>query len=294
MSEDQTVYRTEVRFNAIYVVESLPPGDLKTGRALYDDIIYPATIQLAGVHTQFISAPSHDAFIQALATVGRAVRLSHHLPILHLETHGSTDGVALGDGTHITWRDLVPILGDINQASRMNLMVIAMSCMGLNLLYSLMPSDRAPVFMLIGPPDTMTAGDILQATRRFYTSMASRLDLNAALESMNAHAEYSDWKLKPATAEILFCRVFRQYLKESGTFDRSEERVDAIVAEVARAQGLSADDTPLLRESVRRALASNSWWYEELRHTFLMMDLFPETTDRFGLTYSRCFPNAEG
>ena len=39
----EMVYRTELRFNAIHVIESLRPGDRKTGEDLYDSIIFPRT-----------------------------------------------------------------------------------------------------------------------------------------------------------------------------------------------------------------------------------------------------------
>jgi hypothetical protein len=124
MADDVTLYRTEARVNAIYVIESLPPGDLKTGRDLYDEVIFPATRSLDGMHTEFQSVKSEDELARALAVVARAVHLSGRKPIVHFETHGSEDGITLADGTDVPWSRLVPLLGDINRASRMNLVVV--------------------------------------------------------------------------------------------------------------------------------------------------------------------------
>ena len=291
MTSDRILYRTEVRFNSIYVIESLPDGDPKTGRDLYDQVIYPATLQLPGIHTQFLSAPTSGAFLGALAEVGRNVRLYNHIPILHIEAHGSDDGIGLADGTEVTWRDLVPILGDINQACKMNLTVIAISCMGWNLTHSLMPADRAPLFMLVGPPAAMTGEDLLAATKRFYEAIAQHVDMNKGLEAMNDGQEYDTWRLKPATAEILYCRVFRHYLDELGGIDQSEQRVDAVVANVLESRPLHPQKIDDLRASVRRDLSDHRLWYDHWRHTFLMLDLFPDSEGRFGLTYDLCMPS---
>src|SRR4051812_43894724 len=100
MSSDEVVYRMEVRFNAIYVIESLPLKDAKTGRDLYDEVIYPSTVQLPEIHTEFIRVQSAQEFAAALAVVARNAILYKHLPILHLEMHGSDTGIGFADDTH--------------------------------------------------------------------------------------------------------------------------------------------------------------------------------------------------
>jgi hypothetical protein len=42
------MYRTELHFNAISVIESLGLGEPKTGRDLYDSVVFPATLTLDG------------------------------------------------------------------------------------------------------------------------------------------------------------------------------------------------------------------------------------------------------
>lgn len=90
----------------------------------------------------------------------------------------------------------------------MNLLVVTVSCKRWNLRYSLMPSDRALLFMLIGPPENVSAEALLNSTRDFYTALVEHLDLNEALEAMNGHLPFKQWPIKPATAEILFCAFF--------------------------------------------------------------------------------------
>ena len=212
----------------------------------------------------------------------------HRGPILHLEAHGDEEGLALADGTHIPWTVLTPQLGAINRASRMNLLVLAMMCQGWDLTVALMPNDRAPVFMLVGPPHTLAAVAIQDATKRFYSTLLANWELTDALTSMNEGQLFEHWSIRPATAEILFCRVFRYYLQDLETGRTLQDRENKLVADMAIAGNLTVLDTAALRVDVRRWLSDHASWYEHLRRPFLMIDLFPENAGRFGLTYAKC------
>lgn len=287
---DDAVYGTMVRFNVIYVLESLGPGELKTGSDLFDSVIYPATLRLPGMHAEYSRVENENALMMKLTHIAHAASVGNHLPIVHVEAHGGLDGIELADGHAVPWRRLIPALVEINKACRNNLIVVAISCRGWNLTASLMPSDRAPVFMLVGPPGNMTAGDLLRATRSFYQSLVEELDLNRALEAMNARLPYAKWHLKPATAEILFCRVFRSYVGEESSAEALRERENRLVAGITSARDLTALDVTALRLQIRADLADHRAAYDRIRETFLMLDLFPEDRPRFGLTYDRCFP----
>lgn len=292
MDDDPIVSRTTVRFNSVYVIESLPDGELKTGRDLYDSIVFPASQKLDGVYTEFLRAYTRQDFARHLAEIKRGAALGNHHPIIHIEAHGSQDGIAMADGTEMKWKTLIPLFGDINQTCRMNLIVVAISCMGWNLTTSLIPSDRAPVNMVIGPVGVMRAGELLQATRRFYATLFSRLDVNDALSAMNDGQSYGKWRIKPGLAEILFCRVFRQYISELTTPEILQQREDEIVAQVVGTESVDPQQLDRLRTSIRHDLRDSRQLYDRFRRTFLMMDLFPEDAERFGLTYERCIPAA--
>jgi hypothetical protein len=282
------VYSTGLRFNAIYVVESLPPGDLRSGQELYDAVLIPAKHAHPGLHVEYHRVASRAELDAALRKIEHDCATGGRGPLLHIEAHGDTDGLQLGDGAHVPWTALTPQLARINRASRMNLLVLAMMCKGWDLTAALMPSDRAPVFMLIGPPDNLVALDVQAGTTRFYSELFRTWDLNAALTAMNEGRPYEDWFIKPATAEILFCRVFRYYMQDLDAGRSLEERENKLVAEIARERGLTVLETADLRLRIRSHLTDHEWWYSELRRSFLLLDDFPENRSRFGLSYKQC------
>lgn len=287
--KSETVYRTALRFNAIYVLESLRPGDQKTGQELYDSIIFPRTRELEGCYTQYVRINDEGELRAALRQIATNCRDANHVPFVHIEAHGGDEGIELTSGALIPWTALIGDLTAINEACRMNLLVMAVACKGWSLTYSLMPSDRAPLFMLIGPPENASPDALLNATRKFYAALVEHLDMNEALEAMNDDGPFDKWTIKPATAEILFCRVFRMYVAESGAGEKLQARENELVEAIARRRNLDALETAALRTEVRADLSEHRSAYERLRRTFLMLDMFPENKERFGLTYDRCF-----
>lgn len=287
------LYHTEIRFNSIYVLESLRPGETKTGEELYDAVIYPGKSAYDDMYTEFARVPTKRDLVRQLSRIAQAAEQANHRPIIHIEAHGGSDGIQLADDDYVPWTQLIPLFTRINIACKNNLVVVAISCFGWGLTAALMPSDRAPVLMLVGPPDAITATELLEATRRFYHNITSGLDMNQALEAMNNHRPFADWRIRPATAEILFCRVFRQYLAEQATPEALLVREDALVANAVPGKPRIPLDIGALRIAIRLDLANHRAAYDRHRHTFLMLDLFPGDQARFGLTYDRCIPTNE-
>jgi hypothetical protein len=293
--------RGVVHFNAVYVIESLPEGHYRTGLQLYDEIIYPAIAKLE-LFADYKRIKTLDEFVGKLREILHAAKTANHLPFIHLEAHGFDEGFQLGDGTLVRWDTIRPLLVEINTACRMNLVFVAVSCEGWLLTASLMPSDRSPVCVVIGPPVIMIAQDLLDATKRFYSTLFRALSngdaedggnrLDDAYRAMNEGRDYSEWAVKPGYAEILFCRVFRDYMNLQTEAVRKDREND-LVAKIAKRDRLDLRQTAIMREKVRAELADFRGQFDRLRETFLMLDLFPENADRFGLTFDKCLSESE-
>lgn len=289
-SPDAILYRTEIRFNTICVIESLRPGDPKTGQDLYDRVILPGKVAHERMHAEFAAVSTKKDLLQRLERIAYAAETANWHPLLHLETHGDSDGIQLANGDVVAWAELIPHFTRINIACRNNLVVVAMSCFGWDLTTSLMPSARAPVMMLVGPPATMTAAELLDATTRFYDSLMVHFDVNRALEAMNEHRPFEEWPIRPATAEILFCRVFRMYMSAYDPPAARAARVNALLARLEARRTAGPLDKAALAIAVDLRLNNHRVEYERIRRRFLMLDLFPADVTRFGLTYDVCVP----
>lgn len=141
-------------FDSIYVVQFLGANDSKTGTTLYAETIEPLA-QNAGVRSALLDARSRAGLFEALDLIATESAEGRHAPIVHLETHGSIRGIGANDSEIVTWSDLKPKLIAINDISQLNLFVTVAACHGLQLLQTLSPIDRAPVWGFLGP-DALT------------------------------------------------------------------------------------------------------------------------------------------
>lgn len=286
------LYDTGLTFSRIEIIESIRQGDLRSGLNLYEALLLPAHLNANGPparHHAVATAAELQATLSSLETTARATASA---PLIHLEAHGSEDGLELTSGELIPWSAIARQLTPINEAAKMNLLVVSSACKGWYLTTGLVPADRAPLFMLIGPPETIGAGSLSDAQTRFYHELATSWQIDKALSAMNHGADYDHWVIKPATAEILFCRLFRNYLVDLADGTELREQENRMVADAVRSRGLDLVQSAVARQEIRAVLHDHRTTYEYLRRTFLMLDLYPENASRFGLTYDLCVESA--
>jgi len=84
--------------NSIYIIESLPQGDLKTGTELYDNCVYPLGNLKKGLYTRLIQPFSKSDFIAELTLIIYECKNNNRRPILHIESHGCIDGIETASG----------------------------------------------------------------------------------------------------------------------------------------------------------------------------------------------------
>ena len=97
-----------------------------------------------------------DTFLNRLASIVADVRASGRAPIIHIETHGTSDetGLVLSSGEFVPWSALKGLLTTINITCRLNLLVVLAACNGWGLLEIVQATDRAPLWGIWGIPLT--------------------------------------------------------------------------------------------------------------------------------------------
>jgi hypothetical protein len=279
-------YNSSLSFDTVLIIESLRPGDLRTGMDLFDTTIAPAALS-EGIVGELFQVETRTKFFGALR---RALDLaeSGRAPIIHFETHGDTLGIQLGSNETVLWTALAPALAKINTACQMNLLVVAAACHGWHLTSTLRPVDRSPAWAVLGPPEAIAASRIYEATRTFYSELFTRLDLGAAIRAMNGDRDVEDWDYRIITADLILCQVFKQYIRDLETEGSQSERVNRMVAEIARSQNLDVTQTMARRVEITAAIGDHKRWFNHYRSHFLMLDLFPQNEGRFPRSYEDC------
>jgi hypothetical protein len=72
--------------------------------------------------------------------------------------------------------------------------------------------------------------------------------------------------------------------------ETQSQRVNRLVADIARTDHLDVIQTMKLRGEIRDRVEDRRFWYDHYKTRFLMLDLFPENADRFQLKLEDCLP----
>ncbi len=282
-------YNTSFAFDSVVVIESLPAGDLRTGRELFDTVLAPASTADPGLVSTLYEPQTGPELYKVLTQIRRDAEHYHRSPIVHLEMHGDKSGLVMANGTVMPWAELASELTSINTVSRMNLLLVAAMCHGWHMVSLLRPTDRAPAFGIVGTEGDVTAGDLLSTMQRFYQVLVGPShDFRSAMDVANQGLEYRDWRFKMEGAELWLCRAFTHYVETLSTEESQAQRVNRLVADVARAQNLDVRGTMQVRAALSKAISNDENWFNYYKTKFLMLDLFPENAARFPLGFGDC------
>ena|SRR5438067_6883985 len=114
----------------VHVVEWLGDGDAKTGRELFDDLEPLGIASKPEVVVRFWNVRTRDEFLALFDGFETEFKETGRIPLLHIETHGSPDGIGASDEEYVLWPDLMERLIPLNHMTRLNLVVILGACKG--------------------------------------------------------------------------------------------------------------------------------------------------------------------
>lgn len=172
--------------NMVVVIESLRPGDWKTGRALRDDLEKVALPYGNNLPIHYKTARSADELEFLLKELYGYISLCGRAPMLHIECHGNADGIQLADGSVMRWNRLKPLLVDINRASRINVFLVMACCYGGYFAAECRYSETVPFAWILGPGKEIEADPLLALNGAFYTELFKSRDVTEALTAGGA------------------------------------------------------------------------------------------------------------
>ncbi len=282
-----------MNFSDIFILESLAGGFARrTGTRLYEMVepVATASNRQVAVH-HFAIETQRDLFDRLLAIAAETAD-SGRTPILHLETHGSPEGLQLASGEFVTWEHLRPALTDLNIATHLNLVVIVAACDGLDLLRILQPTHRATARIIIGPNRPLTNGEVDRANRAFYTTLFDTFDLFFAYSAMNDTIELPSETRKELfstmSAEQMFAAVMRGYFREFGAPQKVAARIEGLIAQLAL-RGVGPAELARRGAIGLAELGNHRAHFQEYLERFFFIDLQPDNRERFNISFEQCW-----
>jgi hypothetical protein len=199
------------------VIESPSPQDVLEDRR--EGYALVSALRLAQVPVRYFAVSNRETLRQSLSTIAgtpasrrhilnpqfsenRVVggRLAEHtifIPSVHLSAHGNEKGIALTDGTLVSWVELAELLDELNKIKgyigtekQRGMSALSLSCCkGLYAKQMLRDDKPWPVFAIIGSEQNIPWADALTAWVTFYHLFITKnMIVDVAIERMNLAA----------------------------------------------------------------------------------------------------------
>lgn len=267
-----------LEFSNIFLIESLRPKDELTGTSLFNRAIKPGMIAKdLEQNCELITVNSKIDFFNILFKIKEKVISQVVNPVIHLEMHGSKEGLQVTNYEIITWQELQPILIELNVLCKNNLFLTMATCYGGYIYNAISPKLQSPFWGFVGPFETVDEDEILADFTNFYFEFLNSLDLNKAIEALHKQNEPNASKFKFQNIEFSFQLVYKNYEKKHLTLERVEERVAEIEKECRKLpefENLSSEEIKTKAKQI--IVDENENNKEKLMTRFLMWDIYPE------------------
>jgi hypothetical protein len=200
----QLVYKPGdlAKVGQIWIIESLPAGELKTGKRLWEELSDHCTAHPVNIRIGYCEAPSAAVFFGYLDDLRADIEATGRNAIVQIECHGNQQGLGFADGSFSPWPDIKPKLEAINLASRVNLIVVLGCCYGGYFGQTTRLEERSAFCVYLGPNSELTAGMLSDGFLAFYKALLLERDITAAINGMVAAVPNMPYFF--ATADGLF------------------------------------------------------------------------------------------
>jgi hypothetical protein len=234
-------------------------------------------MNISFVQCEQVRVLNKQRFFDLLATIKSKIKYGGHYPFLHLEIHGSKDGLVLQSKELITWDELTKSLREINVLLRNNLFLSMATCYSGYIIGSILPGQPAPFFACIATWEELSGDDIMTSFQSFFDYILSvkppeRINLNEAVEILNGSPD-RPWRYHLYNSELVFERIFSDYEKDLWNPRKFSERVKEMVTQVfASCKRIIKSKKQIRREIEEKLIRDRHQQKEEFRRQFLILD----------------------
>jgi len=197
----------EVKIFGLLIIESLRKDDQKTGERLYNDLIKYKLFQEPNLSAFFYRVNSKSELLKLLNDTNEKIKIEKFFPVLHIEAHGSLDGIQLTSNEIVTWKELIPYFQKINVLLS-NLLVISLGvCYGISLIANINPEERSPFRAIIGASKEINQDEILHGFEVFYDNLFFSFNIENCLKLMNQNIDSNKDRFFLITGEYCFDQI---------------------------------------------------------------------------------------
>jgi hypothetical protein len=269
--------RVGFHLSRVLIVESLKPGDVKTGLETANFVRAHDSTSAVGIPIEYLECQSASDFTAIVETLRSEAIRTENFPLLHVECHGDDVlGLEFRDYSNISWSQLSDLLAGLNRATRFNLVAVFSACYGGYFLSRMDTVDPAPCYAMLAPTEAIRPHEVLSAFRAFYSEFFTAMDAGRAMSRVSK-LPLEDGAWMPILAESWYEHVVINYIQQHCT--RHEMRVRTLrVTNELRAAGVLANMHSVKQGLIQQNRASITG---KFFRRYFMVDDVPENGTRF-------------
>lgn len=284
------------KFSKIYVIESLPEGEHKTGKELFDDYLLYGGMELEfqeeknglkrKLQREYIDAKTRADFFAALEKVLAETNECGVGPIIHLEMHGYKHGVILSSGESVDWKETRERFLDIHVACECNLFITLAVCEGADLYMAVDIRSRCPFWGLLGSIQKISTATVAQGFGEYYRIFLTEMNARKAFNALNAISGNAGTYFSLVNTQNLFAYSFKNAFSQKGI----SRVVDGILDELPkkiRKEYVQKYGKHGIRPYIKQSILTDKLkqkYLDEWQSNFFLWDIFPQNRERFSLT----------
>ena len=272
-----------LKFNTLYIIESLRENDTKTGLALYEDVKLQEYIH-EHVHVEYFSLETAEEWDELMAAILTDCITKEIYPIIHLEIHGDEFGIQFTNNECRSREVVGEQFRRINIATGCNLFLTLGVCKGLYVLFSTKIDKPMPFCGAVGSFEKMVAGDIQLRYAEFYETFFRTFDITQAYIQLmktetGAPIKYTQYRY--IHLDEIFYKGYLNYIEEKCNAEVMPER--ALEAAVQNNLPLHnrAERRDFQRKFAKCEKSYRSKYYKDAANSFFMLTEYPDNKERF-------------
>lgn len=226
-------YLGEVAVNSIYIIESIPDGEFKSGKSIYEDLKH-LEFKFGYLSLHYKTVADFPDLKRMISSIHRKSEQGE-FPLIHLETyHGNKSHFVTKNGSYVEWGDLLKLIQPINIELNLKLLISIGACYSaycLSHMYRLI-KEPAPCLASIGSSKEVSAGSLATQYTLFYKTLIETNSISEAHKELKNRYPDSDERLLFIHAPKMFKDGFKQaYINRySGdNLNKNIERLRSII-----------------------------------------------------------------
>jgi hypothetical protein len=235
--------------NGIVLISAPRAGEEGSSRRIGEDLGLLAA-SIGNLIFRHITVIGENQLLNTLQSLESEIKYGFR-PIIHFDTHGNKNhGLEIGaTGEFVSWDILTEQLRRLNIVSENNLFVFVAACYGFYLLKALTITKPCPFFIMFGPSDIVTFGEVESSVAPFYTKLFQTASVDAAIHSLVCQFDYFH-------AERMFLISFARYVREKCLGKGGKERRERLLTETFNEVRLenTSQNRKMLRKQIRQYL----------------------------------------